>query len=273
MANFITALFIVVVMFLPGTSPAFGGAINVLTKEYLLNNEWGPDLADLGLYFKFAPDNTFKTGSNYEGGDYYIGTYEITDNKLILKISKAGDSGRDLIGTTLAYTLTYDKAATYFDTFLDLENSTNYQDRTIKKLWNHKSVVKNGQKRIFQKIKVVTINDLAEIKETTVYHQFPREDSNRFMFSIFDDKNLKESDWSLTIPADYLHQPFLNGKIRLIFRTLEKDNKNRYWYCIDLPVGNGGYDRLKLEGSDKEWNKRSIGWIKQTDVVKINPRE
>ncbi len=117
------------------------------------------------------------------------------------------------------------------------------------------------------------MNDLVAIKDMTSYYEFPHGDSKRFMFSIFDDKHDKLSDWSYTVPAEILRQPYLDGRVRLILRTAEKDNKNRYWYCIDLPIGNGGYDRLKLEGSRTEWNKRSIGWIKQTDIVKIRPRK
>lgn len=273
MARTANVLFMILVMFVPVISPGVGSAADVLTKNYLMDNEWGPDIGDLGLYFKFAPDNTFKTDSNYEGGDFYIGTYQVTGNKLALKISKAGGESRDLIGKTLAYTLVYDNDAIYFTTYLDLANSSNYQDRTIKKLWNHNAIVKNGQKRIFQKMRTKTINNLATIKDTTSYYEFPREGSKRFMFSIFDDKHDKVSEWSYTVPAEVLRQPYLNGQIRLILRTAERDNNNLYWYCIDLPIGNGGYDGLKLEGSGKEWNKSSLGWIKQTDIVKITPRK
>lgn len=254
-------------------SHVYGGAAeDVLSKEYLINSEWGPDIGELGLTFKFAIDGTFKTDANFEGGAYYSGAYKIVDKKLTLKIIKAGE-GRELIGKTLIYNLAYDNEAIYFTQYLALESGENYKDSDLKKLWNHSIVVKNGQRRIFQNIKVITINDLAAIKDSTSYHEFPRENSKRFMFSIFDDKHDRVSDWSYTVPAEILRQPYLDGRIRLILRTAEKDRKSRYWYCIDLPIGIGGYDRLKLEGSDKEWNKRSIGWIKETDIVKMRPRK
>ncbi len=272
MARIRTVLFIAIVMFMPVISPAYGGVdTDVLTREYLINNEWGPNVGELGLFFKFSGD-TFKTGANFEGGAYYSGTYEIVDKKLVLKITQAGE-GRALIGKSLIYKLAYDSDAIYFTKYLALENGEKYKDSDLRKLWNHNTIVKNGQSRIFQNIKSVTINDLAAIKDSTSYYQFPREDSKRFMFSIFDDNTMKRGDWSYTVPLEILHQPYLNGKIRLILRTVEKDKKSRYWYCIDLPIGNGGYDHLKLEGSNKDWNKASIGWIKETDVQKITTRK
>ncbi len=266
-----SALLIVIVMLTPVLSPVYGRTADALTKEYLINNEWGPDIGELGLFFKFSGD-TFKTDSNFEGGAFYSGTYEIVGDKLSLKILKAGE-GRELIGKTLIYDLMYDYDAIYFTQYLVLENGENYKDSELKKLWNHSTIVKNGQNRIFHNVKTITTNDLVAIKDTTSYYEFPRKDSKRFIFSIFDDKHDKLSDWSYTVPAEILRQPYLAGQIRLILRTAEKDGKNRYWYCIDLPIGNGGYDRLKLEGSDKEWNKRSVGWIKETDIVKKRPRK
>ena len=103
-------------------SPACGDDADALTKEYLRNNEWGPNIGELGLSFKFAIDNTFKTEANFEGGAYYSGAYEITDKKLVLKIIKAGE-GRELIGKELIYKLVHDYDATYFTKYLELENS------------------------------------------------------------------------------------------------------------------------------------------------------
>ncbi len=87
MARTTNFLFLILAMFVSVISSKVGSAADVLTKNYLMNNVWGPDIGELGLYFKFTPDNTFKTDSNYEGGDFYSGTYQITGNKLTLKIS------------------------------------------------------------------------------------------------------------------------------------------------------------------------------------------
>lgn len=272
MARIAIVLFIALSILLTTTFPTYGKSTDVLTKEYLTHNEWGPDIGDLGLYFKFSPDDTFKTDANFEGGAYYSGSYEITGKKLVLKIIKAGE-GRELIGKTLIYNLAHDNNAIYFTEHLALEHGENYKDSDLRELWNHGTVVKNGGKRVYQNIKAITTNDLATIKDATYYFEFPRDDSKRFMFSIFDDKHDKLTDWSYTVPVEILRQPYIDGQIRLILRTAEKDYKNIYWYCIDLPIGIGGYDRLKLDGSDKEWNKRSIGWIKQTNIVKTRPRK
>ncbi len=75
-----------------------------MTKDYLINNEWGPNFGKLELYFKFAKDNTFKTETNFEGGAGYSGTYKIANQKLVLKIISAGE-GREFIGKELIYAL------------------------------------------------------------------------------------------------------------------------------------------------------------------------
>lgn len=264
-------LLIVIANFLPVMSPAYAGNADLLGKEILINNEWGPNFGELGLYFKFAKDNTFKTETNFEGGAGYSGTYKIAGQKLVLKIITAGE-GKEFIGKELIYRLFSDDAAIFFTKFLELENGEKYWDVDIRKLWNQRELVNNDQRLVFQNIKAVTINDFATIKESTSYYQFPKEDSKRFMFSVYDDKTMKSSDLSYVIPAQRLHEPYLDGLIQLILRTTEKDDKNRYWYCIVLPVSNGSYDHLRLEGSDKGWDGKSIGWIKETDIVKIKSR-
>lgn len=271
MARLTIALFTIIVMLMPVVSPA-NTATDVLTKESLVNNEWGPNIGELGLYFHFTTDNTFRTDANFEGGAGYSGTYEIADRKLVLNIIKAGE-GKELIGKELIYQLASDNNAIYFTKYLALENGENYKGRMLWKLWNHKAIVKNGQKRTFQGEKVVTINDLATIKENTTYYQFPQKTSKRFMFSILDDNSMKSSDWSYTVPSEILKRPYLDGKIKLLLRTTEKDQKNGFWYCIVLPVGTGGYDGLRIEKSDKFWNGANIGWIKETDIMKINSRK
>jgi hypothetical protein len=230
-----------------------------LTNEYLINNEWGPNIGDIGLYFHFKNDNAFETGANFEGGEYYGGSYHIVNNKLILKIDVATEDPASK-GKQVKYSLTRDKNNIFFNEYLKLEGNSFY----IKQIWNQKAFVNNGQKVIFNKIDVETINNLAIIRNETNYYQRPDENSPRFMFSISDDNTYKYSDWLLTVPSDILAY-----KVQLILKTTKKDNKGRYWYCIVLPVGTGGYDRVRLETSTDEWAESNIGWIKETDVKQI----
>lgn len=137
-----------------------------------------------------------------------------------------------------------------------------FKDIDLKKLWNQRKIVANNQKRIYQSIAAQTMNNTAEIKDDANYYQGPSEDSRRFMFSIWDDINDKMGDWTHSVPSR-------TGRVQLILRTLRKDSKNLYWYFITLPVGNGRYDSIKLEGSSKNWYGPSVGWIKETDVLKI----
>lgn len=243
-----------------------GDNADVLTKKYLRNNKWGPNIGELGLYFEFAADNTFKTDANFEGGAYYSGKYEINNKRLVLKIIKAGE-GQELIGKELSYKVVSDNNAIYFTTYLELENSENYKDVAIKKIWNHSAIVKNGEKRNYQNSKVETISDIAILNENTNYYQFPSASSKRFMFSIHDSKADKLAELSYIVPPQAFW--FSDKKAQLILRTVEKDSSNIRWYYIDLPVDNGGYDIVKIEGSADYWNGSSLGWIKETDIIKI----
>lgn len=230
-----------------------------LTKEYLINNEWGPNIGELGLFFYFSKDNTFRTGTNFEGGEGYAGTYEIINNKLILKINIATEDPSSK-GKQVKYSLTRDKNNIFFNEYLKLEGNSFY----IKQIWNQKSLVKNGQRLIYNNTDVETINNLALIEAETHYYRNPAYNSPRFMFSIWDDKLDKLSDWLFTVPSD-----ILTYKIQLILKTTKKDSKSRYWYCIVLPIGIGGYDRVRLETSTDEWDGSNIGWIKETDIKQI----
>jgi len=239
------------------------------TQNYLTLNEWGPDMGHLGLYFEFAPNNTFKTDANFEGGAYYSGTYEFKDDKLKLKIVNPGE-WPELKGKELTYRLKQDNAGIFFTEALELENADFYKDIDLKKLLNQRKIVANDQKRIYQNTPVLTINKSATINDGTNYYQEPNENSKRIMFSIFDDSKDKPGDWSYVVPTEVLQAA--SGGVQLIARTIEKDDKNRYWYCILLPVGSGRYDMIKIEGSDKSWPGLDVGWIKDTDVKKIEAK-
>lgn len=262
-------LFIFTAVFIAINSFAIDCNSEVLTQEYLVNNEWGPDIGDLGLYFKFTMYGTFTTEINCEGGAYYSGTYKISGNRLIVKIMEQGEN-RELIGKELSYKLVHDNNTIYFTKYLKLENSDHYKaiDSCIKKLWNQGSIVKNGEKRIYRNRKVETINNLAIVKETTNYYQFPSAASKRYMFSIHDSMTDTHTPFSYVVPpqADWW---FKTKQVRLILRTTELDSNKQRWYYIVLPVGNGGYDDVKIEGLSYDENGCSLGWIKETEIERI----
>lgn len=95
---------------------------DVSSQNYLIRNEWGPEIGHLGLYFEFASDNTFKTDANFEGGSYYSGTYEFKDDKVKLKIVNAGE-WPELKGRELTYRLKQDNNSIFFTEYLEIENS------------------------------------------------------------------------------------------------------------------------------------------------------
>lgn len=263
-------LFIFAVVFIAINSFAIDGYSEVLSKEYLVNNEWGPDIGDSGLFFTFSMehslDNTFRTAANFEGGAYYSGTYKISDNRLFLKINEAGESP-ELIGKELSYKLVRDTNTIFFTKYLELENRNHYKhiDRWITKLWNHNTIVKNGEKRIYRNRKVETINNLAIVKETTNYYQFPSATSKRVMFSI-QDKNGQNSPWAYRIPPET--DWFKNRQVQLILRTTELDSNKQRWYYIRLPLG-CTYDSVKVEGTSDYWHGSELGWIKEKDIERI----
>jgi hypothetical protein len=250
-------------------SYAANGNHDVLSKEDLTSNDWGPNVGELGLFFKFALDGSFKTEANFEGDGYYSGTYEINGNRLVLKIIKA-DTNRGLIGKNLAYQLVQDKKAIYFFKYLALETSEKHWDGDIKKLWNQSNIVKNGEHRIYQDINVETLNNIAVIKEKTNYYQFPSTGSKRFMFSAHDDGTDKNSELSHTIPLNILQSKKM--QVQLILKTIKQDSDGHYWYCIYLPVGTGGYDSVILEGSTTPWSGSNFGWIKEIDLIEIKKK-
>ncbi len=239
---------------------------DVSSQNYLTRSEWGPEIGHLGLYFVFAPNNTFKTDANFEGGAYYSGTYEFKDNKLKLKIGNPGE-WPELKDKELTYRLKQSDTSIFFTECLELENGDSVKDINLKKMWSQSKIVAKDQKRSYQNVAVQTINNFAGIKDDTNYYQSPSENSKRFMFSIHDDKNDKLGNWTLVVPVE-VHQ----GRIQLILRTVQRDDKNRYWYLIILPVGNGRYDLIKTEGSSENWYGPSVGWIKETDIKKIEAK-
>ncbi len=242
------------------------GADQELSKEYLVNNEWGPNIGELGVFFKFKKNKTYQTEINFEGGEFYQGTYDVVNQKLLLKINETIEEPK-LKGQTFTYTLKRDDNEIFFNEYLNLEGNGIY----IKKIWNQKSIVKNGKKLKYQNTDVETINNAAIIKDSTHYYQRPNDKSPRFMFSIWDGKLDKTSDWLFAIPSEILAS--INREVHLILKTTKKDNKGRYWFCIVLPVGTGGYDRVRLEGSANEWDGSNIGWIKGTDIKEIKPKK
>jgi hypothetical protein len=241
------------------------GADQKLSKEYLLNNEWGPNIGELGVFFKFKNNKTYKTEINFEGGEFYQGTYDVVNGKLALKLNESTEEPK-LKGQTFSYTLMRDDNEIFFNEYLKLEGNVIYID----KIWNQKAIVKNGKKMKYQSTDVETINNLARIKDSSHYYQKPNEKSPRFMFSIWNDKTDKISAWSLAIPSDVLAS--VKREVQLILRTTKKDNKGRYWYCIVLPVGTGGYDRVRLENTSAEWTGSNIAWIKETEIKQIIQR-
>lgn len=249
---------ILLFLIVPLVSYGAGNKKEKLTKEYLVSNEWGPNIGELGLYFKFKKDNSFRTGANFEGGEYYAGTYRIENNKLLLKINIATEDPASK-GRQVKYSLNSGENNIFFNKYLKLEGNSFY----IKQIWNQKSFVKNGQRLIFNNIDVETINNQAIIKDKTTFYQYPNDNSQRFMFSIYDDNTNKYSDWLLTVPAD-----ILPCKVQLISKTTKKDSKGSYWYCIVLPEGAA----VRLETSTAEWSESNIGWIKETDIKQILKR-
>ena len=266
MNRIIYTAFIIAVIMLNAISCTKDKSADNSTQSYLTRNEWGPDIGHLGLYFEFSPNNTFKTASNFEGGAYYSGTYEFKDDKLKMKIIDPGE-WPELKGKELTYRLKQDNAGIFFEEALELENADSYKDIDLKKLWNQRKIVANDQKRVYQNIPVQTINKSATINDGANFYQEPNENSKRIMFSIHDDRKGKLSEWSYVVPAEVLQAA--SGGVQLIARTIEKNDKNRYWFCILLPVGSGRYDMIKIEGSDKPWAGPDVGWIKDTDIKKI----
>lgn len=46
-------------------------------QNKIQSSKWGPQYGDIGMFLTFNEDYTIKTNINYEGRDFFLGTYKI----------------------------------------------------------------------------------------------------------------------------------------------------------------------------------------------------
>lgn len=62
--------------------------------EYLINHRWGPDGGGFGLYLSFHEDETYVISFAGEGGNRFVGNFEIVNNTVVLTPTEwLGDIG------------------------------------------------------------------------------------------------------------------------------------------------------------------------------------
>lgn len=232
----------------------------IITKEMLVQNEWGAENGGMGKWIEFLEDGTFNT-INKEPTEYYkySGDFRIEDNVLILDINYFNDEPIDEtefkgVTRTRIFTLEDTVLSLYLTHFLEEYKSL------YRKYWNQGSTIPKGSTRIlegqiFDPVLIPVSKTLRPSNDADIYTQ-PNANSGimAFLGSCAPDCE------------DRLVYTAKDVVFKVIARTNFREKVNGvedYWYYVDLESGWG--TSLYVDGKDLEHGGQ-FGWIHGSEI-------
>lgn len=228
----------------------------ILTKEYLVSSEWGPEAGPYGMHIKFNADGTFNEQFAGETGDLPVsGSFQIKNNSVTLKVEKyAGktfEEAQKTHGSNAVYisdrTLTLEKSdsSLYFIDYLANDGRIAY--------WNRSSKVPEDKERQYESYILITVQKNLKPKINAALKFRPYTTSANYSFN--------DCDPTCETGSAHKLSEIYKG---ILARTQFKGTLNGaedYWYLaqVDVPW----YSVAKL---NKEIATVSLAWIHGSEL-------